>query len=288
MKTNKVLRTIKNFMLITFGAVCYAIAVSLFLDPNSLAPGGVSGIAVLLNRLTQIGTGTWIFILNIPIMLLGIWKFGLKFIFSTIYCTVLDSVVINLLTPLGAVTDDLLLASLTGAALMALGIGMVFKGGATTGGTDIIVKVLRLKFPHMRTGNLFLSLDALIVTASAFVFRDIDKALYAGITVIICSLVLDIVLYGKDEAKLIFIITDKCDEVTQRLLVDLDLGVTHVQGVGAYSGKDKRVIMCASRKTQAPKVEAVVKEEDPLAFMIVSSATEIFGEGYKDFFGERI
>lgn len=275
-------------MLVTFGAVFYAAAIALFLDPNSLAPGGVGGIAVLLSRVLPIETGTWIFILNIPIMILGIWKFGLKFIISTIYCIVLDSTVINLLTPVGAVTEDPLLAALSGAALMAIGIGMVFKGGATTGGTDIIVKVLRLKFPHMRTGNLFLVMDAAVVTASAFVFKNLDRALYAGIAVIVCALVLDIVLYGRDEAKLIFIITDKCDEITQRLLVELDLGVTHMQGMGAYSGKDKRVIMCASRKPQAPKVEEVVKEEDPLAFMIVSSATEIFGEGYKNFFSERI
>ncbi len=288
MGTDRVIRLIKKFLFITVGAILYAVAIASFLDPNSLAPGGVSGIAVLLSRIIPVETGTWIFLLNIPIMILGIWKFGVKFIISTIYCIVLDSLVINVLTPYGPVTEDPLLAALAGAALMAIGIGMVFKGGATTGGTDIIVKVLRIKFPHMRTGNLFLFMDAVVVTASAFVFKNIDRALYAGITVIVCALVLDIVLYGRDEAKLIFIITDKCDEITQRLLVELDLGVTHVQGMGAYSGKDKKVIMCASRKPQAPKVEAVVKEEDPLAFMIVSSATEIFGEGYKNFFSERV
>ena len=288
MGTDRIIRLVKKFLLITVGASLYAVAIASFLDPNSLAPGGISGVAVILNRIISIETGTWIFILNVPIMLLGIWKFGLKFIISTIYCIVLDSAVINFLTPYGPLTEDPLLASLAGASLMAIGIGMVFKGGATTGGTDIIVKVLRIKFPHMRTGNLFLFMDVVVVTASAIVFKNVDRALYAGIAVIVCALVLDIVLYGRDEAKLIFVITDKCEEVTQRLLVELDLGVTHMQGMGAYSGKDKKVIMCAARKPQAPKVEAVVKEEDPLAFMIVSSATEIFGEGYKNFFSERV
>lgn len=281
-------RRIFDYIVITAASLIYALAVSLFLDPNSLAPGGVTGIAIIFNRLTGIETGTWMLMINIPIMALGVWKFGFRFILSTLYCTALTSFFTNLLTNVGAVTQDPFLAALAGSSLMALGMGLVFKAGATTGGTDIIIKVLRLKFPHLKTGFLFLMTDALIVTASAFVFRDIDKALYAGLVVFVTSFLLDVVLYGRDGAKLIYIISDCSETITKRLLEELDIGVTHVQGTGAYSGRNKNVIMCAIKKQMAYKAEEIVKEEDPLAFMIVTSATEIYGEGYKSYFSEKL
>lgn len=279
---------IKDYIVITISAIIYAAGVSLFLDPNSLAPGGVTGIAIILNRITGVETGTWILGLNVPILILGAWKFGGKFILSTIYCTVLTSVATNLLTPFGAVTEDPLLAALVGASLMALALGWVFKAGATTGGMDIIVKVLRLKVPHLKTGSLYLLLDATVVTVSAFVFRNVDRALYAGLVVIITSFLLDVVLYGRDGAKLIYIISDHSEAITKRLLEDLNIGVTHVQGTGAYSGKEKHVIMCVIKKRLSPRAEEIVKEEDPLAFMIVTSAMEIYGEGYKSYFSEKL
>ena len=264
------LQMLWDYVMITVASFVYAVSVSLFLDPNSLAPGGITGIAIILNRLFGIETGTWMLLINIPILLIGIWKFGLRFILSTIYCTAMTSLFTNLLTPVGAVTTDPLLASLTGSALMAVSMGWVFKAGSTTGGT------------------LFFLTDVVIVIASAFVFRNIDKALYAGIVVIITSVVLDVVLYGRDEAKLIYIISDHAEKIAGRLLEELDIGVTYVQGSGAYSGKEKSVIMCAMKKNISPKAEEIVKEEDPLAFMIVTSATEIFGEGYKSYFSEKL
>lgn len=287
-KKKSVGQTIKDYLLITVSCIIYSAAVSLFLDPNSLAPGGVTGIAIILNRLIPVETGTLILLINIPILILGAWKFGIRFSLSTIYSTVLISLFTNLFACVEVVTRDPLLASLAGSTLTAIGIGGVFKAGATTGGTDIIVKILRLKMPHLRTGGLFLAIDAVIVAASAFVFKDIDVALYAGLTVFVISLVLDLVLYGKDEAKLFFIISDKSEQITRRLLEELDIGVTHMQGAGAFSGKEKQVILCAAKKVTAPKAEQIVREEDPKAFMIITSATEIYGEGYKSYFSEKL
>lgn len=279
---------VRDYGIITVSGILYAVAVTMFLDPNSLAPGGVTGIAIILNRLTGLETGTLMLLINIPILILGTWKFGIKFILSTLYCTALMSFCTNLLTPVGALTQDPFLASLTGSALSALALGWVFKAGATTGGTDIIIKVLRLKFPYLKTSALFLITDAMIVTASAFVFQDIEKAIYAGLTVFLTSAIMDLVLYGRDGAKLIYIISDHSDVITKRLLEELDIGVTHIQGSGAYSGKEKNVILCAIRKQMSPKAEEIVKEEDPQAFMIVTSATEIYGEGYKSYFSEKL
>lgn len=281
-------RILRDYIVITVAAIIQSAAISLFLDPNNLAPGGVTGVAIILSRVTGLETGTLILFINIPILAVGLWKFGLRFLLSTLWCIAVVSFSTNLLAPFGAVTQDLLLAALAGSILVAIGIGLVFKSGATTGGTDIIIKLLRLRFPHLKTGALFLITDIIVVAFSALVFRNINSALYAGIAVGVTSFALDLVLYGRDGAKLIYIISDKSEVITRRILEELDVGVTHIQGYGAYSGKEKSVIMCVVRKQLAPRTEAVVKEEDPEAFMIVTSAAEIYGEGYKSYFSEKL
>lgn len=272
----------------TAAAAVYAMGISLFLDPNSLAPGGVSGISIILNRITSVDTGTLILLLNIPILMFGAWKFGIRFMFATIYSTVMASLFINLIGTFPPVTRDPLLAALAGGCLVAVGIGMTFRSGSTTGGMDIVIRFLREKLPHLKTGSLMLSLDAVVVSASALAFRDVERALYAGISLGVTSFVLDLVLYGRDSAKLIYIISDHAREISERLLRELGVGVTYLEGAGAYSGKEKQVIFCVMRKPLSPKAEAVVKEEDPHAFLIVTNATEIYGEGYKSYFGEKL
>ena len=281
-------RRCMDYLTITVAAVIYAVAVSLFLDPNSLAPGGVTGIAIILNRITGLETGTWMFAVNIPILIIGMWKFGWRFILSTLYCTLAMSCMTNLLSPVGALTADPLLAALVGGSLMAVSLGLVFRAGATSGGTDIIVKLLRLQFPHLKTGLLFLLTDAVIVTASAFVFQDIDTALYAGLVVFVNSILLDLVLYGRDGAKMFFIISDNHHVIVERLLKELDISATYISGQGAYSGVCKNVILCIVEKHLSPKLEEIVRQEDPKAFTIITSATEIYGEGYKNIFSEKL
>lgn len=279
---------IKNYAVITAMSLINAAAISLFIDPNDLAPGGVTGIAIIISRFLPIETGTLIFLLNVPILLFAIWQFGIRFAISTIYATALISIFANIFAPLGAATYDMLLAAIAGGVLYAVSIGMIFKVGATTGGMDIIVKWLRSKLPHLKTGVLFFITDVIIITVAGIVFCNIDAALYAGITVAVNSIVLDIVLYGKDGAKLIYIISDKPDEITDRILKELDIGVTHIEGHGAFSGREKKVLMCVAKKRVSPRVEAIVREEDTTAFMVITSAAEIFGEGYKSYFSDRI
>lgn len=280
-------KTIKKYVIITISALLNAIAISMFIDPNNLAPGGVTGIAIIISRFVPVETGTLIFALNIPILLFAIWQFGIRFTISTIYATMLISVFTNLLAPIGAATNDILLAALAGGVIYAVSIGMIMKVGTTTGGMDIIVKWLRMKLPYLKTGVLFFITDVIIVSVSGIVFRDIDAALYAGITVVVNSIVLDLVLYGRDEAKLLYIISDRPKEITERILTELDIGVTYIEGRGAYSGREKQVLMCVAKKQMSPRVEVIVKEEDADAFMVITSATEIFGEGYKSYFAER-
>jgi uncharacterized membrane-anchored protein YitT (DUF2179 family) len=279
---------LKDYVVITIASFVYAMGIAQFADPNNLAPGGMTGLAIVLSRLIPFSSGTWFLILNIPVIILGIWAFGFKFIVSTMYSTALTALFTNILLKYGAATHDVLLASLMSALLCGAAIGVIFKAGATTGGTDIIVKFLKVKFPYIRTGIIFFGIDVLVVVISGIVFQDINAALYAFISIIVTAKVMDIVLYGSDEARLIYIISDNADQITGRMLEELDIGVTHISGTGAYSGKEKKVILCTVKKTVLPLVQDIVKEEDAGAFMIVSSASEVFGEGYKSYFSERI
>ena len=279
---------LKKYIIISVAAFVYAAGVSLFTDPNDMAPGGVTGISIILSRVLPMSTGTLIMLINIPILVFGVWKFGMGLTISSIYATALISVFTNLLAPFGAATDDILLAALAGGVLIAVSVGTIFRVGATTGGVDIIIKALRLKFPHMKTGKIFFIMDAMVVTLSGIVFQDINAALYAAISATCTSLVMDLVLYGRDEARLLYIISGKSEQIAQRLLEDIDIGVTYINGQGAYSGDNKKVIMCVVKKAVSPQAEEIVRQEDANSFMIITNATEVFGEGYKSYFSERI
>ncbi len=285
--TSKNRLRIKNFILVTVGAIIYASGIALFLDPNRLIPGGVSGLSIMISHLVDwLNTGTLIFVLNIPLLIAGLIKFGKGFMLSTVYVTALSSVAVDAISALAAnhipFTTDLLLSALAGGALMAFGLGLVLRGGGTTGGTDIITKFLRLKFKHVKAGNIFLIVDSLVIITSAIVFRDIESALYAAFALFISTRVVDMVLYGGDSAKLVYIISDRADDIADALMKQLDLGVTYLNAQGAYTGQDKKVLMCAAHRRAFPKIRALVSGMDDMAFMIVGSAQEIFGEGFKN------
>lgn len=270
------------------GSFIYACGISLFLDPNNLAPGGVVGLSVILSRLIPVETGTLYFILNIPILLLGLWRFGFKFISSTFLAIICNSFFTNLLGRMEAVTTEPLLAALAGSILVGTGIGVVFKCRATTGGMDIIIKILRTKYRHLKTGSLFLMMDVIVVSISGIVFKDFNIAMYALIAVTVAGRVMDYVLYGGDEAKLIYIISDHPEQIVERVMREAEAGVTYLTGKGAYSNREKQVIMCVARKQQSPVIEEIIKQVDKNAFMIVTGANEIYGEGYKNIMSERL
>lgn len=286
-KSNKVFKVIYKVFKVVLATCLYSAGVALFLDPNNLAPGGVTGVSILLNRLIHVETGTLILLLNIPLLIIAWKKFGWRFVAGTLSALVLISVFTNVFEHLEPITNDMLLAAVAGGICIAVGLGTVLKSGLTTGGTDIVVRLLRLKHPHLKTGSLFLIVDLIVISGSLLVFRDFEKAMYAIIAIMITSWVLDLVLYGKDEAKLIYIISDEPEKIAKQFMEELDMGVTYLEGFGAYTDKKKKIIMCVVKKRIAPKVEEVVKLVDTNAFMIVTSASEIFGEGYKSYHAER-
>lgn len=279
-----------EYLIITFAAILYGVGTALLIDPNDIAPGGLTGLAIVLNRVWGIGTGMWFLIMNIPILVLAIYKFGIRFTISTVYATGMISFVTDFCSGYfgNYAIHDKFLGITFGSAATAVAIGLLFKCHTTSGGTDVIIKLLRIKYPHIKTGKLYMITDILVLIAATFVLNDITVALYSFLCVIITSMVLDLVLYGRDGAKLLYIISDRPDIITARLLEELDIGATHVFGQGAYSGENKKVIMCAVKKRLSPLAEDIVRDEDPNAFMIITSASEIFGEGYKSYFDERM
>lgn len=281
-------QNVKKYLIITLVSILYGAGTSLFLEPNELVPGGLTGIAMILNRFVPIGTGTFFLIMNIPIIALAWYKFGWKFIISTLYAVGCVSVATDIFTGMSAITNEPLLAVFMGDILIAFSIATIFKCGATSGGADIIIKLLRLKYPHIKTGRLFMIFDISVVALSGILFQNIDAALYAFIGIFVMSAVMDLVLYGQDEAKMVFIISEKSELLADKMMMDVDAGVTFLTGRGAYSKKEKDVILCVMRKSIYPKVEEIIKEEDPNAFLIVTHAHEIYGEGYKDIFAHKV
>lgn len=274
-------KIIKSCLLILIGSIMYAVAISLFLSPNRIAPGGVSGIAIMVGHFIDIGVGTLIFLINIPILIIGLIKLGKGFFSGTIISILLSSVLTDVFAKLPPLTDNTMLSAIAGGVTLAIAIGLIFKAGYTTGGTDIIVRLIKLKHKHLKTGIIFLIVDGIISVASGIVFKNPDYALYALLSLVISSIVLDIVLYGSDEARLVYIITKKEKEITNYILDKLDIGCTLLNCEGAYSGEKRQTIMCAVKKRDLPQLQEYVLNTDSDSFMIVTSANEIYGEGYK-------
>ena len=293
MEAKAVIKIFLRYVFITLTALLYAVGIALFLNPNNLAPGGVSGIAIILKEIFPAlpGVGMLILIINIPIMIIGAWKFGIKFIISTLYTLIVSSVLIDVLPmilKMNAITNDPMLASVIGGAVFGLGMGLMFRMETTTGGMDIIVKIIKQKKPHMKTGQIYFLLDSAVLVASAFAFNNIEVALYAAIAIYVSTIVMDKAIYGGDEATLVYIISQKRKIIAIRMMQELEVGVTMIQGMGAYSNGHTEVIMCVMKKQTLVKVRNILKEVDGEAFMIVSSAKEVFGEGFKDHFKAEI
>lgn len=272
-----------DYILIALGAVIYAASVAVFTSKNNIAPGGLTGVATILNYLFSFPIGVMIFAMNIPLFIWAFFENGKGFLIKTIIGTALVSVSIDLLSAvLPVYTGNVMLAAIFGGAASGLGLGIIFSRGGTTGGTDIIANNIHRRFPHISTGKLILATDAIVLTLAALVYGNIESALYAGITIFVSAKVIDAVTYGtsRGNGKLLFIISDEADRISQEIIEKLGRGVTLLNGEGAYTGKDKRVIMCAARPQQVVKITKGVKIIDPNAFLVVTTANSIMGEGF--------
>ncbi|MBR5872252.1 MAG: YitT family protein [Oscillospiraceae bacterium] len=270
------------------GSIIFAVGVNVFTTPNEIAPGGVTGIATMLHSMTGMQMGTLTFLLNIPLVLLGLFVIGKRFTISTFRTLFILSLITNITEDfLPVYVNNVLVASIFGGAAIGIGMGIIFLRGSTTGGTDILGRVLLRYFQHIPLGKILLAIDFIIVSAAAVYYGTLEAALYALVSVYVTERAMDGVLYGFNETRIAYVVTEHPIDVAQRVMDETDRGVTYLNGEGGFQRDKKLVIMCAMPSRQFAKFKKIVLEVDPAAFIMVAPASNVIGEGFKETFDEN-
>ncbi len=268
----------RSYAFIVIGCVLGGIAYPLFMTPNNIAPGGLTGVATIINYLSGAPVGVTSLLLNVPLFLIGYRSMGRTFAFRSLVATVLFSLCIDLF-PLAPVTDDMLLGSVFGGVLLGLGLGLILRGGATTGGSDMIARMVHKRLPFITVGAFLFFVDCLVILCAAFTVSA-RAALYALINIFISAKMVDLVMAGFGTSKACFIITNHAEEITRRVLEEMDRGATLLNGTGAYSGQNRQVVISVVANRETVKLKRIVKSVDPVAFMFVTDTHETLGEGF--------
>ena len=263
------------------GSAIFAFGFSLFLEPYGMSPGGISGLAMVLVHLLGIGSvGTLSILINLPLFLLGGLKIGKKFFFGSLIGMVLSSVLIDLFAQLPIPVVEPMVGVIYGGGLCGLGLGIVFVIGSSTGGSDILARLLKLRYRNVPIGQIALYFDVLVILLTGLVYQDIGSALYTGLAVFVTSQVIDLVVYRFDFSKVALIITNEHERVAKEISDKLERGATFLYGQGSYSGKDTKVVLTAVKKQQLAELKELVVSADPDAFIIVQEAHQVLGDGF--------
>lgn len=270
---------------ITVGSAVYALGFDWCYAPNAIGFGGITGLAQIINAaLPWAPIGVIVIVLNLPLFLLGWRLLGGHLLFSSLYAMFISSVFVDVLAALIPFQPmDPMLAAIFGGILVGISLGVVLLQGATTGGTDLLARLLKLRFAWLPMGKLLMAVDLAVIVAVALAFRNLSSALYGLVSLYIFTAVMDMVLYGLDRAKVAYIISSKPDEVSKAIFQELDRGVTFLHGEGAWSGESKKVLLCAFKQKQIVPLRRMVKEIDPEAFLIVCEAHEVLGDGFRSY-----
>ena len=263
-------------------STAFSVGINCFLARNNILNGGFTGIATILNYLFEIPIGTAIFIMNVPLLLIAFKKLGIKFIFRTFLVIAISSIIIDIGAFLPVYRNDLLLSSIFGGLLSGISLGIIFMRNATTGGVDIIAKLIKIKYPHISLGKSIFILDAVVIIAGGFVYGNFESMLYASVAIFVSAQVLDYIIYDISRGAMIMIISDKNEEIRNMIVHELDRGVTVLKGQGGYSGQDKNVLLCACYDNQAHKLIKKIKSTDENAFFIVTQSKQILGNGFRN------
>lgn len=280
-KNNKIYKTIFSYISIGIGVFLMAVALEYFLAPNTIAPGGVTGFAIIIEKTSEIPIYITNLVINIPLFILGAKILGRVTALKTLYATLLLSFFLKVLPP-ATLTYDLLLAAIFGGVLAGIGLGIVFKFGGTTGGTDLAGAILNRKIPGLSLATFMMIIDMFVVAFAGIVERKIETSLYSVIALFVTVKVIDMILEGIGYLKGFFIITNNPDEISERLMKDLNRGVTALTGKGMYTKENKDVLLCVVNRSQFSQTKEIVKEVDPKAFIMVTEMYEVFGEGFKE------
>ncbi|WP_427138391.1 YitT family protein [Psychrobacillus psychrodurans] len=269
----------KDYVYVIVGAAIIALAFNVFLLPNQIASGGVSGISTILKGVFGWEPGLVQYAFNIPLFISGLIFLGAKFGIKSLVGTLVLPAVVLVSANWEPWTMNPLLGALFGGITVGLGLGLVFRGGASTGGTDLAAQIIT-KYTGFSLGTSVLLLDGLIVLSAAVVF-DIEKALYALIALFVTTKTIDLVQLGFSQSKMIYIITNKQDEIRDAIYTEIDRGVTKLPAYGGYTNIERPILMVVAYQTEFTKLKHIIKTIDPAAFVIVSDAYEVLGEGFK-------
>ena len=276
-----------DLLFIFGGSVCYAVAIGMFSDPNDIAPGGLTGVAILLNYLFDwIPVGVATIVMNVPLLIVSWFVLSKYMVVRTLWGILLSSVLTDVLTPyvsgLFLVSDgrNPLLVCIFGGALLGLGVGLIMRRGGTTGGSEVISRLLEKKYPHMSVGTLILGVDAVVITLSAVVYGRVEQALYAVVFVFVGSQIIDRVVYGGRSGKMIMIMSKKQPEITEAIMHKVNRGVTLLKSQGGYSGQDQNTMLVAVRKDEVFRLRKTVFDIDPDAFLMMLTTDEVRGLGF--------
>lgn len=281
----KIIKTkylIVQIIQIVVGTALVAGATSLFLLPNQLSAGGFSGIGTILYYLFKIPLGTTTLILNIPLFIISLLKNGKHFFLNAITGTIGLSLFLNLFENLKPLTTDRFLACIYGGIIAGIGTAIILKANASTGGTDLLTQIIKAYKPNVRISNLLVMLDTLIVATNVIFFRELEIGLYSAITIYIMGKMLDIFFEGIDFAKVMYIISPKNEEIAKKIGNEIKRGSTSLYGKGMYKKKDIEVLFCVASRNEVREIRKIVKEVDGNAFIVITNAREVFGEGFKE------
>ena len=263
------------------GSAIFAAGFAFFLQPNDMSPGGISGLSLILVELLGFGSvGMLSILINLPLFILGGMKIGKRFFVGSLIGMTLSSVLIDVFAAMQVAVTEPLIAIVYGGVLCGVGIGIVFVSGTSTGGSDILVRLLKLRYRNVPIGQISLTFDAVVVLLTGLVFRDMNKALYTGITVFLCGKMVDAVVYRFDYSKVAMIISREYETIAKEIGSKLDRGATFLHGEGSYTGENTKVVLVAIRKQQLAELKELVMDLDPGAFIIVQEAHQVLGDGF--------
>ena len=280
---------LRIFVVVTLASAVYAVAFNWFFQSNDLTMGGFTGVAQIIHYLLPVlPIGVLTIVMNIPLFIIGVRCMGIKLLLSSLYAMAASSLLLDLVASLFTFQPmEPLLACIYGGALLGISIGLMLLVNATTGGTELLARLLKLRFHHLSIGRLCLICDVIVVLLYAAVFRNVHNALYSIIALYISSLAIDMVIYGSRTAELAYIISGRSEAIARSLL-ELNLGITLLPATGGFSGDPKEVILCAFKRSHITTIKAKVHDIDPGAFLIVCQAHEVLGEGFDVYSQENL
>ena len=271
-----------EMILLIVGCLSIAFGTANFLLPNLLSSGGFAGIATITYYLFDIPMGNMIMFLNIPLFFIGYKKFGMKFILKTIFATLLYSKFIDILENFEGFTTDRLLASLYGGFFIGIGLAIIFKANTSTGGTDLIAQIAQNYNVNVKMSKIIVIIDTLVVISNLIVFKEFEIGLYSAITILIIGKMIDVVFEGINFCKIIYIISEKHDEIMKIINTEINKGATALYARGSYSKKNTMVIMCVTKRIYIEKIKNISKRIDKNSFIIITDAREVYGLGFKN------